>query len=154
VKHANAFEWPESRAFLRDYARQSAERGELRIFQLWIAGEVVATRIGFCTGTDLYFYYSGHLPAFGRYSVMTTTVAEALKWAIASGVRRAHLSIGRDRSKLRWVPREIKLSEAYQAAPTLRGRVMQALFLRRQQASVHWGAPGGPDDEQIEETAD
>ena len=152
--HPDAFAWPVSKEFLRDYAKQSARRGELRIFQLRIADEIVAIRIGFCTGTDLYLYYSGHLPSFGRFSVMTTTVAEALKWAIGAGVKRVHLSIGRDRSKLRWEPQEIALSETYQSAPSLRGRLMKDLFLRRSRVPQHWGAPGRPDAELTDEASD
>ena len=154
VAHPNAFAWPQAQAFLRDYAKQSAARGELRIFQIKIAGEVAATRLGFCTGEDLYLYYSGHLPAYGRHSVMTTAVAEALKWAISAGVRRVHLSIGRDRSKLRWEPQEIALSEAYHAAPTWRGRLMLKLFLRRTPVPQHWGPPGRPEADLGDAAAD
>jgi CelD/BcsL family acetyltransferase involved in cellulose biosynthesis len=154
IAHPNAFALPVAQAFLRDYARQAAERGELRIFQLRIAGEVVASRIGFCSGDDLYLYYSGHLPAFGRFSVMTTTVAEALKWAIQGGLKRVHLSIGRDRSKLRWEPRELTLSETYQAAPTWRGRLMQRMFAERSLATGLWGQPGRPDVQMANEQGD
>lgn len=144
VVHPNAFAWPEAERFLRDYAKRSAARGELRIFQLRIAGEVVATRIAFCSGTDLYFYYSGHLPAFGKHSVMTTVVAEAMKWAIENGLQRVHLSMGRDRSKLRWEPHEIVLAESYQPADSFRGRRMRAMFNLRHHQPELWGRPGRP----------
>jgi len=55
-------------------------------------------------GDALYLYYSGYDPAFGDYSVMTTTVAEAIKYAIEHGFRRVNLSTGSDVSKTRWNP--------------------------------------------------
>ena len=138
VVHADAFIEPKVQDFLREYALGSAQRGELRIFRLRIGELVVAMRIGFCTGDDLYLYYSGHLPDYGRYSVMTTTVAEALKWAIGAGVRRVNLSVGRDRSKLRWRPLEVPFWEAFQSAPTVRGRLMAMLFQRKIRDLAYW----------------
>ena len=142
VVHPDAFIEPKVQGFLRDYAVASARRGELRIFRLRIAGLVVAMRIGFCSGDELYLYYSGHLPDWGRYSVMTTTVAEALKWAIGAGVKRVNLSIGRDRSKLRWRPTEVPFWEAFQSAPTVRGRLMAGLFRRKIRDLPYWHAVG------------
>jgi CelD/BcsL family acetyltransferase involved in cellulose biosynthesis len=131
VAHADTFADQKSRAFLRAYARHSAQRGELRIFRLQIDGDVVAMRIGFCSGEDLYLYYSGYLPPWGRYSVMTRTVAEALKWAMSVGLKRVNLSFGRDRSKLRWRPVEIRFHEAIQPAPNWRGRLSLMLLRHR-----------------------
>ncbi len=131
VAHTDTFADKKSRAFLRAYAQHSAERGELRIFRLRINDTVVAMRIGFCSGEDLYLYYSGYLPAWGRYSVMTRTVAEALKWAMSAGLKRVNLSFGRDRSKLRWRPVELRFQEAIQPAPNWRGRLSLMLFRHR-----------------------
>jgi CelD/BcsL family acetyltransferase involved in cellulose biosynthesis len=104
IGHADVFRDSATRAFLREYATYSAARGELRIFQLLIAGKVVATRVGFLLGRDLYLYYSGYDSAWAAYSVMTTVVVEAIKWSIENGVTVVNLSTGDDTSKTRWRP--------------------------------------------------
>jgi CelD/BcsL family acetyltransferase involved in cellulose biosynthesis len=117
--HADAFYGRHSRSFLREYVAHSATRGELRIFQLVIDGTVVATRIGFLLGRDLYLYYSGYDPAWARYSVMTTVLIEILKWSIQNGVDVVNLSTGEDESKTRWRPSVTVFHEAAQRSGTL-----------------------------------
>jgi CelD/BcsL family acetyltransferase involved in cellulose biosynthesis len=119
VTHADVFQDPRARAFLRDYGDYSARRGELRIFQLVVGGEIVATRIGFLLGSDLYLYYSGYDPAWARYSVMTTLVVEALKWAILNGTQVVNLSTGDDLSKTRWRPHRTTFHDAAQRSGSL-----------------------------------
>lgn len=115
--HANVFTRPVAREFLLEYGQRMAERDQLRIFQLEIGGEVVATRVGFVLAGDLYLYYSGYRPAWARHSVMTTVVAEAIKWAIEQGLGGVGLSTGSDRSKLRWKPTELLSCEGVQSSP-------------------------------------
>jgi len=114
--HANVFARPAARDFLLEYAQRMAERDQLRIFQLEVGGEVVATRVGFVLGQDLYLYYSGYRVTWAQHSVMTTVVAESIKWAIQQGLRGVDLSTGRDLSKLRWKPEEIVTCEGVQAS--------------------------------------
>jgi CelD/BcsL family acetyltransferase involved in cellulose biosynthesis len=104
IGHANVFESGAARAFLLEYAQCMAQRDQLRLFQIRIGGAVVASRIGFLCGDELYLYYSGYDTAWARYSVMTTLVVEAIKWAIQKGLRTVNLSTGTDVSKLRWGP--------------------------------------------------
>jgi CelD/BcsL family acetyltransferase involved in cellulose biosynthesis len=117
VKHMDVFTKPKDRDFLTEYAQRMAERKQLRIFQLEIGGRVVATRVGFQLGDELYLYYSGYEMAWARYSVMTTLVAEAIKWAIDRRLRIVSLSTGKDVSKLRWGPRAVVFRSALQVAP-------------------------------------
>ncbi len=63
VHHNDVFAAPRARDFLSDYARAMAARDQLRIFQIAIGGAVVATRIGFLLGTDLYLYYWATTPS-------------------------------------------------------------------------------------------
>jgi CelD/BcsL family acetyltransferase involved in cellulose biosynthesis len=107
VSHADNFSSCRCREFLLDVARRFAKRGTLRIFQLRHNGSVVATRLGFVLGDSLYLYYSGFDSNYSHYSVATTVVVEAIKYAIANGFRTLNLSTGRDLSKTRWAPREI-----------------------------------------------
>ena len=84
VTHPNRFA---SSGFARFSLRGLREAGCARewsaSFQLKVGEQIVALRIGFAVGTSLYLYYSGFDDAWARYSVMTTTVAEAIKYAIA-----------------------------------------------------------------------
>lgn len=104
VVHADVFRKENDRAFLTDYAHELSRLGQLRIFQLLICGEVVATRMGFQFNDEIYLYYSGYDPTWSKYSVMTTLVVEALKWSIEQRLKVVHLSTGTDVSKLRWSP--------------------------------------------------
>jgi CelD/BcsL family acetyltransferase involved in cellulose biosynthesis len=122
VSHKNVFASRASQSFLREYCQEMAQRNQLRIFQLVIEGKVVATRIGFLFGNELYLYYSGYDTDWSRYSVMTTTVAEALKWAIGERLSVANLSTGKDVSKTRWDPVAVTFSDGTQVAPNWRSR--------------------------------
>lgn len=102
VRHQDVFATPQSRKFLLDLAACSGAGIELRVFQLEISGNVVASRLGFLLGDELYLYFSGYEPDWGGFSVMTTTVAESIKWAIERQCRIVNLSPGRDVSKTRW----------------------------------------------------
>ncbi|WP_223635483.1 GNAT family N-acetyltransferase [Corallococcus sp. EGB] len=128
VRHRDVFGSEQARGFLMDLCQDFARQDAVRVFQLCIGGAVVATRVGFVLGETLYLYYSGYLPRWGDYSVMTTTVAEALQYGISHGLKVAHLSSGRDVSKLRWGPREILKHDAVQLSPEWRGRLAFATY--------------------------
>jgi hypothetical protein len=123
VEHRNVFAAPRERAFLTEYAWRMAERGQLRIFQLEIAGKVVATRLGFLFGDELYLYYSGYDMTWARFSVMTTVVAESIKWAISQRLKIVNLSHGRDVSKVRWAPTTVTFCSARQFSSSRRARL-------------------------------
>src|SRR5262249_38840092 len=57
IHHANVFGSAEARAFLLDVCRRFALRGVARLFRLRIDGQVVAVRVGFRMGQQLYLYY-------------------------------------------------------------------------------------------------
>jgi CelD/BcsL family acetyltransferase involved in cellulose biosynthesis len=124
VHHHDVFVTDRARAFLQEYATHLARRGALHIFQLLIGGKVVATRIGFRVGKDLYLYYSGYDVAWRDYSVMTTVVTEAIKWAIERRLTNVNLSFGQDNSKLRWSPEEVAFSSAVQLSPIRRSKLV------------------------------
>ncbi|MFP2897684.1 GNAT family N-acetyltransferase [Corallococcus sp. 4LFB] len=127
VRHRDVFSSAQARDFLAALCQELARQDAVRVFQLCIGGAVVATRVGFVLGDTLYLYYSGYLPRWSDYSVMTTTVAESLQYAIAQGLKSAHLSSGRDVSKLR-CPRELHRHDAVQLSPEWRGRVAFATY--------------------------
>jgi CelD/BcsL family acetyltransferase involved in cellulose biosynthesis len=111
-KHPDRFATPSLRAFLYDVCDRFAAHRAVRVFQLKIAGKIVASRLGFVAGGSVYLYYSGFEPAWARYSVMTTTVAETFKYCIAEGIRTVNLSPTPERSKLRWLPRRVEFHSA------------------------------------------
>ncbi|HEY5958680.1 MAG TPA: GNAT family N-acetyltransferase [Polyangiaceae bacterium] len=127
VHHRDAFAGERSRTFLREICRRLAARGRLRIFQLSIDGNVVATRIAFICQDALYLYFSGYDPKFRQFSVMTTLLAEAIKYAIESGLTQVNLSTGRDVAKLRWGPQEILYRDVHIVSPTFRGKAARQL---------------------------
>jgi CelD/BcsL family acetyltransferase involved in cellulose biosynthesis len=122
INHPNGFARSRNRAFLTDYVRRMAEGGHLRLFELEIGGNVIASRLAFLLGPDLYLYFSGYDPSWRKYGVMTLLVTETIKWAIEHGLQRVNLSTGNDQSKLRWKPYEIIFRDAVQISPTARGR--------------------------------
>jgi CelD/BcsL family acetyltransferase involved in cellulose biosynthesis len=122
IDHPDRFATARARTFLADYLWQLAARGHLRVFELAIGGNVVASRLTFLLDSDLYTYFAGYDPAWKQYSVMTVLMSEIIKWAIGNGVRRVNLSTGTDQSKLRWKPAEMVFRDAVQISPTLRGR--------------------------------
>jgi CelD/BcsL family acetyltransferase involved in cellulose biosynthesis len=119
---------PRHRAIIADFAKEMAQRGQLHMLQLEIEGTVVATRIGFQLGDDLYLYFSGYDPKWRKYSVMTTLMAETIKWAIKNGMKRINLSTGSDPGKLRWRPDEVKYHNSVSVSPTLRGRLVSSTY--------------------------
>jgi CelD/BcsL family acetyltransferase involved in cellulose biosynthesis len=128
VRHRNVFDAPPSRAFLRDVLRRFCERDRTRVFTLRVGGDVVAMRIGFVVNGALYLYYSGYEPAFGKYSIMTTCVAEAIRWAIVERLATVNLSTGLDASKARWSPVPTIYRCGLLRSPSLRGPVMHWAF--------------------------
>jgi CelD/BcsL family acetyltransferase involved in cellulose biosynthesis len=128
VAHPDHFASATSQAFLREVCARLALRDITRVFQLIVDGQVVATRVGFVMGDTLYLYYSGFDPAFARYSVMTTVLAEIIKFAIAKGIRTVNLSPGTDVGKTRWGPREVPISQLVQVERSVRARVARKAY--------------------------
>jgi CelD/BcsL family acetyltransferase involved in cellulose biosynthesis len=123
VRHEDVFATPQARNLLLELAALPGETSQLRAFQLEIAGSVVASRLGFLMGDELYLYFSGYEPAWGAFSVMTTTVAETVKWAIEHEVRLLNLSPGTDVSKTRWGARPVTTCGGVLLSQKRRGRL-------------------------------
>jgi CelD/BcsL family acetyltransferase involved in cellulose biosynthesis len=130
IPHPDRFASRVCRDFLYAVCERLAARGAVRLFALKIGPRIVAMRLGFVVGDSLYLYYSGFDPAWARYSVMTTTVAEAIKYAIAQGLKTVNLSPTKDISKTRWGPRQIDYGSAYQPRERLRSRLASSAYSR------------------------
>ncbi len=123
IQHPDRFANQRHRGFFLEYAHCMAELGLLRLFEIEIGGKVVASRVAFLIDSELYLYFAGYDPEWRKYSVMTTLMSEAIKWAIDNGIRVVNLSTGKDLSKVRWRPCEIVYRGGMQIAPTVRGRL-------------------------------
>jgi CelD/BcsL family acetyltransferase involved in cellulose biosynthesis len=130
VNHPNRFASQVSRDFLYDVCARLGQRGAVRLFQLKVDSQIVAMRIGFVVGGSLYLYYSGFDPQWSRYSVMTTMVAETIKYAIAQGLKTVNLSPTKDISKTRWSPRQVDYGSAYEQAGRLRSRLARRAYVK------------------------
>jgi CelD/BcsL family acetyltransferase involved in cellulose biosynthesis len=135
VMHPNRFASRVSRDFLYEVCEQLAARGAVRIFQLKVGAHIVASRIGFAVGGSLYLYYSGFDPAWSRYSVMTTTLAEAIKYAIAQGFKTVNLSPTKDVAKTRWSPRQVDYKAALEDRGRLRSRLLCRAYMKTRAAA-------------------
>ena len=129
IEHPDHFAGQASKRFLFAVCATLSARGIVRVFQLRIGTEVVAIRIGFVVGDGLYLYYSGFDPRWARYGVMTTALAESLKYAIAQGLKTVNLSRGTDPSKTRWSPRAIKYSTVLELRRRPTSRVAHRCYL-------------------------
>lgn len=113
VDHPNVFATLKSQAFLREFCSSRKASCDVIVFQLTIAHQTVATRIGFVSGKQIYLYFSGYDPEWRRHSVMTTTLVEIIKWSIVNGFKVCNLSPGTDVSKTRWRPESITFHGGY-----------------------------------------
>ena len=129
VPHPDRFASRVCRNFLYEVCERLAARGAVRLFALKIGPNIVAMRLAFVAGDSLYLYYSGFDPQWARYSVMTTTVAEAIKYAIAHGLKTVNLSPTREVSKTRWGPRQVNYRSAYEFREHLRSRLARSAYL-------------------------
>jgi CelD/BcsL family acetyltransferase involved in cellulose biosynthesis len=128
VTRPDRFADPIARRFLLLACSRFASRNMARVFTLRIGGVPVVSRVGFLLPECLYLYYAGYDPAWRKYSVATTLTTEAIKYAINSGLRRVHLSMGADASKARWAPEMPVFYAAVCVRPGLYPRAALGLY--------------------------
>jgi CelD/BcsL family acetyltransferase involved in cellulose biosynthesis len=136
VRHRNCFDTDARRSFIHQIVDGFARDGRVCLFQLEIGGQIVATRLAFVAGNHLYFYYSGYDPEWGKYSVMTTVVAEAIKYAIEKRMTSVNLSTWPDESKLRWRPDELHYLDVLCVRPTRLAAIRHGLFEPQMRAKL------------------
>jgi CelD/BcsL family acetyltransferase involved in cellulose biosynthesis len=128
TRHRDLFAESSHRIFITEVAHKMAEQNQLRIFELEVAGTVVASRMAFLLGDELYLYYSGYDLEWRKHSIMTTLMCECFKWAIESGIVVINLSKGKDPSKLRWRGSEVEFHDALLMSPTRRGALVSRAY--------------------------
>jgi CelD/BcsL family acetyltransferase involved in cellulose biosynthesis len=142
VMHPDRFARQAARRFLDVVCARLAERRVARVFTLMVGDVPVASRVGFVLPQCLYLYYSGFDPAWGKYSVATTAVAEAIKYAIEIGVPRVHLSMGADVSKSRWGPTTPVHHQALCVRPRFSSRAALKVYSWARENTLLEGAIG------------
>ncbi len=125
--HADYFSEAPARSLLHGLTNTPERLPGLRVLELRVGGELVAARVAFLLHDTLYLYFSGFDAKWARYSVMTTTVAETIKWAIQRRLRAVNLSTGTDVSKTRWGPSVITTCSGVLVSPTRRAQLKLAL---------------------------
>ncbi len=133
VPHPDVFKTPAAKRFLFEVCKRYSAGGGVRVFTLELDNRIVALRLAFVWGRSMYLYYSGYDLSYSKYSVMTTVVADAIRYAIGQGYQTVNLSTGNDLSKTRWSPTEVKYLQTVQASRTWRGPLVESLYtdLRR-----------------------
>jgi CelD/BcsL family acetyltransferase involved in cellulose biosynthesis len=126
ASHPDYFERRTEREFLRSVLADQ-ELG-VTVFELSSGNRVVASRVAFRFGSDLYLYYSGYALDHAAYSVMTALTDRILQWAVDEGITGVNLSPGMDRSKQRWLPEVVDYHEAMVHSEMLRSRASAAVF--------------------------
>ena len=121
TRHQDLFAKAPHRAFIADVGRLMAERNQLRIFELEVDGKVLASRMAFLLGDELYLHFSGYDLDWRKHGIMTTLMCECFKWAIERGIKIVNLAKGKDASKIRWRSRESAFHDALLMSPTWRG---------------------------------
>jgi CelD/BcsL family acetyltransferase involved in cellulose biosynthesis len=119
---------PVARRFLVQLCSRLANRDMTRVLTLRIRGQPVASRVAFQLPDCLYLYHSGCDPAWRKYAVATTLVAEAIQYAIDSRIPRLHLSMGADASKSRWDPEIAFFHRAFWVRPQLSSRLALTVY--------------------------
>ena len=125
-RHLDYYARPAERRMLRAIAGALAAEGSFVVGRLKVGEAIVATRLMFVSDDALYMYDAGADLAWSKYAVGTTLTAECLRWAIARGVRWAHLGTGADPSKARWPAEVRELRRLHVVAPTRAGRILLA----------------------------
>lgn len=138
VKHPDYFLNPQHKDFIAALLA-SPFASRMHLFCLRVDQQVVAVRLGFLMGDELYLYYSGYDLAYAKYSVMTTLLVEVICWSMDAQLQRINLSVGEDVSKTRWGP-ELKSYVEIQFAEQgwWRNRIVKSIshFRKRRQSLI------------------
>ena len=126
--HPDKFNYEKNRQFIYDIFESLFSTRSAIIFELRLGDEVAACRLGFILGNSIYIYYSGYDPRWRNHSVGTVLMIEAVKWSISNNFTEFNLSAGKDRSKLRWKPREFIYQSGLQVRPDFRGSIISHCY--------------------------
>jgi CelD/BcsL family acetyltransferase involved in cellulose biosynthesis len=128
-QHADYFQDPHDRAFLRKGALVMFDAGAACVPRIRVDGTDAAARLILRGNKSIFFSVAGLDPEYWDYGPGTMLVAETLGDAIARGDTSANLSMNPDEGKLRWSER-IEVHNTFMlVAPRRRSRVASAAHL-------------------------
>ena len=78
---------PERETFFREMARNTAEKGYIRLFFMYVHGKPVSAVMSFVYGDRFYLYNSGFDPAYSHLSVGLLLKAYCIQYAIQHSLR-------------------------------------------------------------------
>lgn len=133
---SQAFSDPRLVAFHAAVASRLADRGQLRLWTMWVAGEAVAVAYAFESDNRSLYYQSGFHPAWGAKSAGLVLFARYVEDAFRRGLREVDLLRGAETYKTEWT-RESRATATVRWALTARGR--RALALRRVRDALRSG---------------
>lgn len=137
--HSDYFSEAPARNLLHGLTSAPERAPGLRVMELRVGGELAAARLAFVLEDELYLYFSGFDPKWARHSVMTTTVAETIKWAIQRQLRSVNLSTGTDVSKTRWSPSVDTTCNGLLVSPTRRAQLKLKFARELERRGQSWG---------------
>lgn len=94
-------------AFHREFAAVALERGWLRLWLLDVDGEPRAACYGFRFGDVECFYQSGRDPAWDEHSLGFVVLVNAIREALAGGMREYRLLLGHEPYKYRFANEDV-----------------------------------------------
>jgi len=132
------FTHPEHVAFIDEL---KSLPGNTRAFvgTLRVNDEVIAAQLYLDDGLTLICSYSGHDPAWSRYSPLFVLQVEMIKSAIARGVKRLDLLCGEADWQERWRPtRDFPINKLTLASKRLLPTLRCVLYVLKRESTIWW----------------
>ena len=95
-----------SEAFHRDATHLFAERGELRLYTLWLGEQALASVYAIVSNGTFHYYQSGYDPAWSNRSVGLVLIGATFEDAIELGQREYDFLRGEEPYKMDWTDRK------------------------------------------------
>ena len=122
--HADIFDDPRVRTYLRAVVERLAVRGGASVYELLVGDEVVASQLELHTSSATYNSVSGVAEQAWPYSAVTYLLSLAVKDAQDAGHREVNLSTGPNQAKLRWTDQVRTTTEFTVVGPRRRSRLL------------------------------
>jgi CelD/BcsL family acetyltransferase involved in cellulose biosynthesis len=120
---SSAFFTPDVRAFQEEATRRALERGVLRMYVLWLNGEMAAVMYGFFYNRQFYFYQHGFDDRHAKHSVGLVLMAQTIRAAIDEGAEAFDLLWGTEGYKSLWARDARTLRRIHLFPPHAAGRI-------------------------------
>jgi len=120
---SSAFFTPAVRAFQEEATRRALDRGWLRMYVLWLNGEMAAVMYGFFYNRQFYFYQHGFDDRHSRHSIGLVLMALTIRAAIDEGAEAFDLLWGTEGYKSLWARDARTLRRIHLFPPHAAGRI-------------------------------